>query len=81
MGHTLDAMGEIIIHRSLRRREVLPFFGGMGPCLVGMEACATTHYWAREIARPGHGAADAAGLRAPVHPDQPFRLIASSRSD
>ena len=32
----------------------MPFFGGLGPCLVGMEACATAHYWAREIARFGH---------------------------
>ena len=40
--------------RALRRKEVLLFFGKLDPCLVGLEACATSHYWAREIERFGH---------------------------
>jgi transposase len=43
-----------MIRRALRRRQVLSFFAKLPPCLVGMEACATAHYWAREIAKLGH---------------------------
>ena len=43
-----------LISRKLRRSQVLAFFGMLEPCLVGMEACATAHYWAREIAALGH---------------------------
>ncbi len=43
-----------LISRKLRRSQVLAFFGKLEPCLVGMEACATAHYWAREIAALGH---------------------------
>ena len=38
----------------LRRRQVLEFFKALLPCLVGMEACATAHYWARELTKLGH---------------------------
>jgi transposase len=40
--------------RSLRRGQLLAFFAGLAPCLVGMEACATAHHWARELAELGH---------------------------
>ena len=43
-----------MIQRQLRRRQVLEFFEKLPPCLVGLEACATAHYWAREIAALGH---------------------------
>ena len=43
-----------MIRKQLRRRHVLPFLRKQLPCLVGMEACATAHYWAREIAALGH---------------------------
>ena len=46
--------GEVVVRRALRRKDVLSFFGKLSPCLVGIEACATTHYWAREIGRFGH---------------------------
>jgi transposase len=49
-----DASGRTVISRQLRRRDVLPFFRKRPPCLVGMEACASAHYWAREIAALGH---------------------------
>jgi transposase len=52
--HGVDAAGTVIVRRSLRRAQVLAYFAKLAPCLVGMEACATAHYWAREIARLGH---------------------------
>ena len=62
--HGVDAAGKVQVRRQLRRGDVLRFFGGLSPCLVGMEACATAHHWARETDSAGaHGAADAAGLR------------------
>jgi transposase len=52
--HGVDAAGEVVFRKQLRRRQVLPFFKKQAPCLVGMEACATAHHWAREIAALGH---------------------------
>lgn len=52
--HGVDAVGTVVVKRKLRRAEVLRFFEGLAPCLVGMEACATAHHWAREIAALGH---------------------------
>jgi transposase len=52
--HGVDAAGVAVVRRSLRRRQVLAFFAKLPPCLVGIEACATAHYWARELARLGH---------------------------
>ncbi len=52
--HGVDASGEIVIRRQLRRARVLPFFAKLPPCLVGMEASATAHHWAREIGKLGH---------------------------
>jgi transposase len=52
--HGIDASGSIVVQRRLRRRQVLSFFERQLPCLVGMEACATAHHWAREIEALGH---------------------------
>ena len=52
--HGIDETGEPIVLRQLRLRQVLAFFGRLSPCLVGMEACATSHHWAREIEKLGH---------------------------
>lgn len=52
--HGVDGSGRTVIRRQLRRGQVLPFFKKLPPCLVGMEACATSHYWAREITALGH---------------------------
>jgi transposase len=49
-----DGDGRKIISRQLRRRDVVAFFRKLSPCLVGMEACASAHYWGREIAALGH---------------------------
>ena len=52
--HGIDAAGKVLVRRQLRRGDVLRFFGGLPRCLVGMEACATAHYWARELTKLGH---------------------------
>jgi len=52
--HGVDAAGGVVIRRQLRRRQVLSFFRKQPSCLVGMEACATAHHWAREITALGH---------------------------
>jgi len=52
--HGVDAAGEVGLRRRLRRGEVLKFFRGLPACLVGMEACGTAHYWARELRTLGH---------------------------
>jgi transposase len=52
--HAIDAAGEVLVRKALRRRQVTPFFSRLAPCLVGMEACGTRHFWAREIAALGH---------------------------
>jgi transposase len=52
--HGVDADGQVVVRRKLKRRYVLAFFAKLRPCLVGMEACATAHYWAREISLLGH---------------------------
>ena len=52
--HSETADGQVVFNRALRRRQVLSFFERLEPCLVGMEACATSHCWAREISKYGH---------------------------
>jgi transposase len=52
--HGVDATGQVVIRRSLRRAQMLPFFARLPSCLVGMEACGTSHYWARELIKLGH---------------------------
>ena len=52
--HAVDAAGGVVIRKALRRAQVLPFFAKLPPCLVGMEACGTSHHWARELLRLGH---------------------------
>lgn len=52
--HGIDAEEKIVVRRQLRRGQVIQFFEELSPCLVGLEACATSHYWARELAKLGH---------------------------
>ena len=52
--HAIDATGSVVVRRALRRAQVLPFFAKLSPCLVGMEACGTSHHWARELSALGH---------------------------
>ena len=44
--HGVDAAGRIVIRRAIRRSQVLPFFAKLPSCLVGLEACGTSHHWA-----------------------------------
>jgi transposase len=52
--HGIDAAENVIVRKRLRRSQVLVFFKALPPCLIGMEACATAHYWARELTKLGH---------------------------
>ena len=52
--HGIDAAEKVVVRKQLRRGQVMKFFAALPPCLVGMEACATAHYWARELTKLGH---------------------------
>ena len=52
--HGIDAAGQVVIRRQLKRRFVLSFFEKLPPCLVGIEACASSHHWSREMQALGH---------------------------
>jgi transposase len=52
--HGVDAAGGTVLKRQLTRARVVPFFEKLGRCLIGIEACATSHYWARELRKLGH---------------------------
>ena len=52
--HGIDAAEKVVVRKQLRRGQVLAFFRALPRCLVGMEACATSHYWARELTKLGH---------------------------
>jgi transposase len=54
--HAVDAAGNVVVRKRLRRGQVLVFFAGIPSCLVGLEACATAHHWARELIALGHEA-------------------------
>jgi transposase len=52
--HGVDAAGKATLTKKLRRSQMLPLFAKLPPCLIGMEACATAHHWARELETLGH---------------------------
>src|ERR1700746_277662 len=52
--HGVDATGQVVIRRQLKRRYVVAFFQKLSPCLVGIEACASAHHWSRELQALGH---------------------------
>ncbi len=52
--HAISEAGEVVVRRQLKRRQVLQFFAVLKPCLIGMEACGTSHHWARELVALGH---------------------------
>ena len=52
--HGIDASGQVVVRKSLRRAQMLPFFAKLPSCLVGIEACGTSHHWARELIKLGH---------------------------
>jgi transposase len=52
--HGVDAEGNVIVRRQLKYRYVLAFFQKLPPCVAGLEACASAHYWAGELQVLGH---------------------------
>ena len=52
--HGVDASDKPVLKKQLRRGQIIEYFGKLRPCLVGMEACATSHQWARELKKLGH---------------------------
>ena len=52
--HGVDAAGKVIIRRQLKRRFVRAFFEKLPPCLVGIEACVSSHHWSRALQELGH---------------------------
>ena len=52
--HGVTADGSVAFNRPLRRAQMIPFFAKLEPCLIGMEACGTSHYWGRELSALGH---------------------------
>src|SRR5258708_29282861 len=50
----VDAAGQVVIRRQLKRQSVLAFFQKLPSCLVGIEACASSHHWSRELQAVGH---------------------------
>jgi transposase len=52
--HAIDAAGAVVVRRALGRGKILAWFTRLEPCLVGLEACATAHYWGRELRKLGH---------------------------
>ena len=52
--HGINSAGEVVVKKTLRRVQMRRFFEQLDPCMVGIEACGTSHYWAREITQLGH---------------------------
>lgn len=52
--HAIDAAEKVVGRKPLKRNQMIPYFKALPPCLVGMEACASAHYWARELTKLGH---------------------------
>jgi hypothetical protein len=64
----VDTGGQVVVRRQLKRRYALPFFQKPLPCLVGVEACGSAHYWSRELEVSGsYRAVDAAAYAAELH--------------
>jgi transposase len=52
--HGVEARGKVLLHKRISRKSLVPWLARLEPCLIGMEACGSAHYWAREIERLGH---------------------------
>ena len=72
--HGVDERGKAVLRKQLKRAEVLKFFANLPPCLIGMEACGSAHYWARKLIELGHDVrAHGAELRQAVREDEQER--------
>src|SRR5277367_6293798 len=78
--HGVDAAGQVVIRRQLKRRSVLAFFQKLPRCLVGIEACASSHNWSRELSgtRP-YRTIEAAGLREALRCAPTARITSGGR--
>ena len=66
--HGVDVHGKVVVTKRLRRDAVLAFFANLPVCVIGMEACAGSHFWARELAGLGHtGAPRVSGISVLPH--------------
>lgn len=54
--HAITESGDVVLNRAIKRKDLLKFFDGLPPCVVGMEACGAAHHWARELTNLGHDA-------------------------
>ena len=52
--HGVDERGKAVLRKQLKRKDVVSFFANLEPCLIGMEACGSAHYWARKLSELGH---------------------------
>src|SRR5690606_693951 len=52
--HGITKDGQVVFNRAIRRAQLMRFFTNLEPCLIGMEACGSSHYWARELSKLGH---------------------------
>ena len=52
--HGITEDGTVVFNRAIRRAQLLSFFEALDPCLIGMEACGSSHHWARELSKFGH---------------------------
>jgi transposase len=61
--HGVDALGQVVVAKAMRRNKPLEFFASLPACLVGLEASGSAHHWARELIRLGHEA----GMMPPAY--------------
>ena len=52
--HGVDERRQVSLKKQMKRAQVLPFFANLPPCVIGMEACGSAHYWARKLEPLGH---------------------------
>ena len=72
--HGVDERGHAVVKRKLKRAQVATFFANLPSCLVGMEACGSSHYWARKLQEFGsYGATDSPSVRQAVREGQQDR--------
>ena len=75
--HGVDVTGQVVMRRQLKRRYVLAFFQKLPPCLVGIEACASSHHWSRELQGLGHSVR----LMPPAYVKQYVKRQKNDRAD
>ena len=68
--HGVDERGKAVLKKQLKREQMVTFFANLPPCLIGMEACGSAHFWARKLQGVGaHGKTDGAAVRETVRQD------------